>query len=374
MRFRLLLLICSFASFVLNPGNIHAEGESALFQSDDDGRTWTLTAQRPPGQSIFCLVIDPHVPNRFLIGTEQGSWVSEGGNGWRPIPTLSEANAGAVFGFASDPTNPGRMYAATEMGIFLSSDTGHQWQRLEGAPVGSVSISIGPYGDTISAIFAGTADGLYVSVDDGTTWEPSKSGLAGAVMAIAIGSKGETFVGTSTGVHVRASSNDEFSLTRGVQMGASRAVYAGAGETAYVAVSSMLYQRANGWQRQTTLPLAGTGDQPGITVIFPTRGGRVLVGTEKGLHSSDKWQLVPPFDSLSHLEIGSIVRNPFAPDQLFATGSAMPHAITLARVNVAFNASTAEADLGTISLALGVFFLAGGFLAIRYINRPQKAR
>ena len=372
MPVKLLFFMLALASILGNPRGANAEGGSALFQSDDNGRAWSLVIQRPPGQSIFCLMIDPVVPDRLLIGTEQGSWVREGADDWRPIPTLDESNAGAVFGFALDPANTQRMYAATELSVFRSIDGGHQWQRLDAAPVGSVAISLGSYRDTATAVFVGTADGLFVSVDDGINWELSKNGLTGAVMAIAIGRNGETFVGTSTGAHVRDANGDEFSPIRGVQMGASRAAFAGNDGTAYVGVSSLLYQQTNGWHRLVTLPLAGTGDQPGITVIFPTGDGRVLVGTEKGLHSSDKWQLVPPFDSMSNLEIGSIVRDAFTTDRLFATGSAVPHAITLARVNVAFNASTAEPDLSVISLALGVFFLAFGFMAIRYINRPQQ--
>ena len=369
MRLRLSLLVFSLATLAWAVSRVHAEEGSALFHSDDDGRTWAMAAQRPPGQSIFCLTIDPQVPNRFLIGTDRGSWVLDAGVEWRPIPTLSEASAGAVFGFATSRSNERRLYAATEMGVFRSDDLGNQWQRLEGSPAGAISIAVGRHGEANEAVFVGTADGLFLSLDEGAQWQSDTTGLTGAAMAIAVGSNGETFVGTSNGAHFRASSNDDFALARGVQVGASRAAYVETDERAYVGVSSVLYLRANGWHRQTTLPLAGTGDPPGITAILPTNDGRLLVGTEKGLHSSDKWQLVPPFDSLSHLEIGAITRNPFVPGQIFATGSAIPHAVTLARVNVSFHSATAEADLGVISIALSLFFLLCGFMAIRFLNR-----
>src|SRR5205085_491333 len=137
----------------------------------------------------------------------------------------------------------------------------------------------------------GAADGLRVSDDGGQSWEGDGPGLEGGVLALAVDADGGVLAGTTTGVFVRDPGESEFAPARGLPKGASRAV-ALTPDGALAAVIHTLYRRTNGWQKIGTLPLAVNGDLPAIGAILPLPDGRLLLGTEHGLHSSEDWKLV----------------------------------------------------------------------------------
>src|SRR5206468_1487510 len=141
--------------------------------------------------------------------------------------------------------------------------------------------------------------------------------------------------GTTTGVFVRDPGEGEFAPARGLPKGASRAVVL-TPDGALAAVIHTLYRRTNGWQKLGTLPLAVNGDLPSVGAILPLSDGRLLIGTEHGLHSSEDWKLVPQFESLTHLEVAALVADLARPDRIYLGASSIPNSVALGRVGVLF--------------------------------------
>jgi photosystem II stability/assembly factor-like uncharacterized protein len=91
------------------------------------------------------------------------------GGEWQPAKGIPE-NTG-VQALTPHPKKPGTVFAGTRAGMYLSTDLGASWQRLE-LPSGKDefwSVSIHPLDPDV--IFAGAAPvGLYRSGDGGATW------------------------------------------------------------------------------------------------------------------------------------------------------------------------------------------------------------
>lgn len=81
------------------------------------------------------------------------------------------ANAGARI-VVIDPSNPERVYAAGDQGVFRSDDAGQTWQAVDGGlPTGGVTaLALEPRQP--HQLYAVTAtNGLYRSDDGGGSWQ-----------------------------------------------------------------------------------------------------------------------------------------------------------------------------------------------------------
>lgn len=82
--------------------------------------------------------------------------------GWRPT---GELPAGQVADIAYDRTEPRRVYASTESGLFRSEDGGETWEKVSDEPVTSLAV------DASGTLYAATPEGSLVrSADQGRTW------------------------------------------------------------------------------------------------------------------------------------------------------------------------------------------------------------
>jgi photosystem II stability/assembly factor-like uncharacterized protein len=193
------------------PGLVLGTQSGALYFSAD-GLDWQLTFQLPDGGHVFGLV---RSGTSMLAATSHGVFSSRDGMAW------SESGIGitnlTLAGLAASPVDADVLYAATDQGVFRSTDAGISWSRcseskgiisvlvlqdgrtvLAGTSVGSVLRSVDggdhwiavshgipgvrvsilasrPAGPTI--VYAGTDDGFAVSSDAGLTWEPRNIGL-----------------------------------------------------------------------------------------------------------------------------------------------------------------------------------------------------
>jgi hypothetical protein len=92
--------------------------------------------------------------------------VLAGTNRW----TIKGPEGGAVTKLAFDSLNPTIVYAATDNGIFRSSDGGQHWiaaSELLGTSVLDVAVAI----SDPQKVYASSAYGLYKSTDRGLTWK-----------------------------------------------------------------------------------------------------------------------------------------------------------------------------------------------------------
>ena len=122
-----------------NPNIVYAfveSARSALFRSEDGGRTW---AERDRSQNMVWrpfyfanLVIDPKNPDR-LFKTDFGLIVSEdGGQSFSEIGGSTHADHHAVW---VDPANTSHMVTGNDGGLWISYDGGARWTKSDNLPI-----------------------------------------------------------------------------------------------------------------------------------------------------------------------------------------------------------------------------------------------
>jgi len=129
-----------------------------------------------------------------LVGDQQLFRTDDGGTAWKPLAGFpSEKLRRLVI----DPSAPAKLYAATEKGLFLSSDSGASWSKAGGAIAKEdvEDIAVGPGGE----LYAGHFHGVSKSGDGGASWTALSPGLPNSdVRALAIyGSPPRLAVGTA---------------------------------------------------------------------------------------------------------------------------------------------------------------------------------
>jgi photosystem II stability/assembly factor-like uncharacterized protein len=76
---------------------------------------------------------------------------------------------GKVTGFAVDPADARRLYAAGPDGVFVSTDGGERWSAaaVGSAPAAAVAVSPARRGEVYAVTEGG---GVYRSIDSGRRW------------------------------------------------------------------------------------------------------------------------------------------------------------------------------------------------------------
>ena len=155
-----------------------------VFKSRDGGQTWSPSGTglpKIPGNSVFCLAIDPRRPTILYAGTLNfGIYKStDGGASWSPSQRGLSANLLGVSALAIDPGAPGTVFAGTGVGVFKTTDGGANWKLrnvgLPDAPLVS-DLEIDPKRTAVIYAAVGTS-GVYKSANGGETWRPINSGL-----------------------------------------------------------------------------------------------------------------------------------------------------------------------------------------------------
>lgn len=128
-----------------------------LMVSTDGGREWV---ERTPPAAMFDLAIDPTDPRRVVASTERGVFISEdAGEGWRPMRD-------DVAGLLAWPASDGLFLVDGEGQVSRSADAGKSFEE-----VGSIG---GPPSAFVSSgknLYAALGDGNVLrSTDGGANW------------------------------------------------------------------------------------------------------------------------------------------------------------------------------------------------------------
>jgi DNA-binding MarR family transcriptional regulator/photosystem II stability/assembly factor-like uncharacterized protein len=172
-------------------GRFYVGTEPAMvFRSDDGGRTWRRSDKidELPTREKWYFPGPPHQPHvrsidflpdaeaSVLVGVEVGGVVysPDYGDSW------SELNNGLyvdVHTVRPDPSEPGRLIAATGKGLYLSENNGDSWQQItEGIGQGyTVGLHVNPerVGEVLIATGQrppGISARVYHSLDGGRSW------------------------------------------------------------------------------------------------------------------------------------------------------------------------------------------------------------
>ncbi len=154
------------------PLGVYRRGNAGTWEPANEGL--------PPNGRVQALYASPSFPGTWLIAMGWSAadgllppsmlYTVDGGQSWTAATGLPSAR---VNGFAGDPSQPNRVYAATYQGVCWSDDGGRTWSGCGLTDRMVQQIATGPTG----TIYAGTyGEGLYLSRDGGETW--SQAGFA----------------------------------------------------------------------------------------------------------------------------------------------------------------------------------------------------
>lgn len=165
-----------------------------------NGQTYSAARVLVSGR-ITAIAIDPAAPNTIYLGAAQGGVWKSTNNGATWDPKTDDAVSLAIGAVAVDSNAPQVVYAGTGegnfsgdsyygLGILKSTNNGNNWVNLAQATfLGSrfcrlvIDSSSGSPGIPSTRLFAATQSGLYRSTDGGVTWALLTSGLPASSMA-----------------------------------------------------------------------------------------------------------------------------------------------------------------------------------------------
>jgi photosystem II stability/assembly factor-like uncharacterized protein len=150
-----------------DPATMYTGGVSGgVWKTTDGGASWQPIADEMVNIAVNSLVIDPEDPETLYAGTGEGyfredvrgTWLplrgagifvtSDGGAGWRRL----EATTGEDFRWVNDllisPHDHSRLYAATRTGVWRSADGGESWRQILASEVHGGCLDLAQRTDT----------------------------------------------------------------------------------------------------------------------------------------------------------------------------------------------------------------------------------
>jgi len=150
-----------------------------LWKSGDGGKNWIVLTDHMPSLGVSSILIHPANPNDILVGTgdrdhgdARGIGVihsTDGGSNWALYNDgMGEITVGMMDRSSTDPNF---ILAATNRGIFKTTDGGAHWVRKSGDESAFKDIKFKPADSNIAyASCVNNAIGFYRSQDAGETW------------------------------------------------------------------------------------------------------------------------------------------------------------------------------------------------------------
>lgn len=259
-----------------------SSGASGVYVSSDAGLTWLAANSGLESQGLESLVIlsSGHIfAGTFYRGIYKST---DGGANWTrlQLPISGDAT-NPVWAMCADSS--GNVYAGVAgVGLFRSSDDGRAWVEVgfHGTEIDAL-ISL-PHGE----ILAGAYGAIFRSTDRGATWTRLQTDTR-YVNSFAQSATGHIFAFADNGV---LRSTDEGLTWTGLNVGfrstrymsgsiSSKGFIYGGNDGEGIARST---DDGNTWQKKNT-GLAGSA----VWVLASTASGRLLAGTDQGLHASD---------------------------------------------------------------------------------------
>lgn len=139
---------------------------------------WEFTGG-PYAQNISTVFVDEHDPSHLLAGLTSGEVYSSVNEGltWTKLSTIH--TGASISRFIQHPDDVRRLFATTDSGLFVSTNTGIGWARMVidlSFGAASRSLAIDPYNAKV--MYAGVSNhGIFKTADAGQSWRPSNSGL-----------------------------------------------------------------------------------------------------------------------------------------------------------------------------------------------------
>lgn len=127
------------------PDRVYAAAGDGYFESRDAGDSWTRPDEGLDHGYVWGLAVHPADPETVLISAAESArkahgrgegesfiYQREGGGGWRRVAEGLPDPVGTTRAvLAADSAAPGTFYAASNQGVFRSSDSGRTWWAIE---------------------------------------------------------------------------------------------------------------------------------------------------------------------------------------------------------------------------------------------------
>lgn len=147
-----------------------------VWQSRNRGGSWEPCTDYAATLTVGALAFDPSNPSVVYCGTGEANWwwwlgagilrSTDGGTTWGILCTAPFVGRG-FYDLVVNSNNSQHLLAATNGGLYTSTDGGLTWTQRR--PAVTWSISMTP-GGASARIFAACADGLWRSTNGGATW------------------------------------------------------------------------------------------------------------------------------------------------------------------------------------------------------------
>ena len=136
----------------------------------------------PPGGPVSSVAVHAATPTTVYASTEFGGVFKslDGGDTWVAAES-GLAGINSVASLVIAPSTPSTLYAATDQGVFRSTDGAATWIQkpfnLDVIITNVSALAVDPGSST--TVYAGADNGLlYKSIDGGDTWTAANSGLS----------------------------------------------------------------------------------------------------------------------------------------------------------------------------------------------------
>jgi photosystem II stability/assembly factor-like uncharacterized protein len=254
------------------------------------------------GHPVYAVAED--VAGRLFAATEAGLFRSSDGTNWQAVPIAALTGPFAILDVAISRDGSTLLAGTSDQGLWLSRDSGQTWlsgksamaagEELGEACVSAVLLDSGTGG----VAYAGTSEGAYRSSDGGAIWE-RMPGLEGRVHAFASGPDGKVYAALAGRVARSADSGrswevsgdglrpDDKVLDLAVSSADPTLIYAASWDGVYGSIDGGQH-----WQ-----PTAGNVGYPDVNVLAWDSPGHLLAGARHGIYRSAEeqaaWTLLP---------------------------------------------------------------------------------
>ena len=170
--------VAAIAIHPTNPARVLCgSAHGGVWESFDRGASWAPRTDYAATLTVGALAYDRSNPNTVYCGTGEGNWwwwlgagilrSTDGGTTWSTLCTAPFVGQG-FFDLQVSPSDSNRLVAATNGGLYVSTNGGTSWTRRRSVATWSIAIAPGPA--ATAEMLAGCADGVYRSTDGGTSW------------------------------------------------------------------------------------------------------------------------------------------------------------------------------------------------------------
>lgn len=163
----------SLAGAMSDPKLFVAGTLDGIYRTTDGGEHWKLIS--PDGSKeiheVESVAIDPKDASTIYAGTWHLPWkTSDGGEHWNNIKegVIDDSD---VFSIILDPKDPKIVYASACSGIYKSESGGDKFQKVQGIPSTARRTRVLMQSPTeLETVYAGTTEGLFRTMDGGKSW------------------------------------------------------------------------------------------------------------------------------------------------------------------------------------------------------------